>query len=138
MFQLINTIINKNDYFEYITKYAPKKIDNYFKNLTDDDYVNCHLIKLENSNPVYYDELWLLDIGDSYAPVLIQNINTSSCHSFWSCNFDDDFLENELNLDELLEMIGNGWRKGLRKVIENEYLNKKKEDCIDDIYNSIL
>ena len=138
MFYPISITIFKTDYFEYITRSAPKKIDKFFEKMDDEDFVDGYLIKLPNSHPAYYDELWLLDIDDDtgFAPVLIQNINGSSAHALWCCNFeegDDDIWD----LDKLIEMVGNGWKKGLQKVMEKEYKERKEEDSVDDILNSL-
>jgi hypothetical protein len=129
MFYPISINISKADYFEWITKSAPKKIDKFFEKMDDEDCVYGYLIKLPNSRPCFYDELWLLDTNDEtgLAPVLIQNINGSSAHSLWCCNFDGNDEDNEeRTLDKLIEMSGKGWRKGLKNVIEKEYINQKK------------
>jgi len=142
MFYPISINILKTNYFEWITKSAPKKIDKFFEKIDDEDCVEGYLIKLPNSHPSYYDELWLLDINDNtgLAPVLIQNINVSSYHALWCCNFEDDEeTETKWNLDELIDVVGGGWKKGLRKVMEEEYINKKinKKDSVEDIFNSL-
>jgi hypothetical protein len=138
MFNPISITISKENYVEYITRYADKRIDKFFEKMDDDNYVEGYLFKLPNSRDCFYDELWLFDTNDEggFAPVVIQNINTSSCHSMWCCNFDDYCEEDDWDLENLLRMVGNGWKKGLKKVIEEEYINKKKEDSIDDILNS--
>lgn len=141
MFYPISITISKSDYFEYITRSAPKKIDKFFEKIDDEDCVDGYLIKLPNSHPSFYDELWLLNTNDEtgLAPVLIQNINASSAHSLWSCNFDDccdeeDGEENGRDLENLIRMVGNGWKKGLLKIMETEYKEKKEEDSVEEIY----
>jgi hypothetical protein len=133
MFYPISINISKPDYFEYITRFAPKMIDKFFEKIDDEDCVNGYLIKLPNSNPCFYDELWLLDTNDKtgLSSVLIQNISGSSAHSLWCCNFDDccdeEDEENGLDLEHLITMVGNGWKKGLLKIMETEYKEKKEE-----------
>jgi hypothetical protein len=129
MFNPISINISKADYFEWITSSAPKKIDNFFKKLDDEDYVEGYLIKLPNSSPIYYDELWLLDINDDtgLAPVLIQGINGSSYHALWCCNF-DNYCEEGWDLENLIRMVGDGWKKGLQKVMEKEYKKEEKKE----------
>ena len=46
---------------------------------------NYFTIGLPNSHPCFYDQIWLIDAGDQYIPVLIQNINTCSCFAEWYC-----------------------------------------------------
>ena len=128
--------IFKTDYFEYITNNAPKKIDKFFEKIDDADEepVFGYLIKLPNLHPAYYDELWLLDINDEtgFAPILIQNINGSSPHAAWSCDFERDDDQEVWDLKKLIEYVGDGWKKGLQKVMEKEY--KKEEEEEEEIY----
>ena len=111
----------------YIRQSAPKKLDDLIDKLDADDCaLKCYTIKLSNSHPCYYDQLWLFPIDDDVIPVLITNINTSSGMAMWSCEiyrnvFDGD-EDGELSLDDVLEFVGKGWRKGLKKVITENYL----------------
>jgi hypothetical protein len=138
MFNPISITISKENYFEYITRSAPKKVDKFFEKMDDEDCVNGYLIKLPSYFPACYDELWLFDLEDQTAPVLIKGINGSSEHALWCCNFEDyceeEGEENSLDLENLIRMVGNGWKNGLQKVMEAEYINKK-EDSVDDIFN---
>jgi hypothetical protein len=143
MFNPISINISKTDYFENISRSAAKRIDKFFEKMDDEDYVNGYLIKLPNSRPCLYDELWLLDTNDKtgLSPVLIQNINGSSCHAIWCCNFDncceEDGEDNSWDLENLIRMVGKGWRKVIEKIMKKEYINKKEEDSVDDIFNTL-
>ena len=119
--------ISKEDYFEYIAEYSPKKVDNFFKKMKDNS-VGCWLITLSNPRGDGYDELWLFDIKNenNLTPVLIQGINGSSKHALWSNSLgDDDDNDEGWDLEKLIRMVGDSWREGLRKVMERDYINKK-------------
>lgn len=131
-------IINKEGYNEYIRKYAPKQLDKFIDTLDDEDIIEAFTIGFPNSShSVYYDVLWIIPTSDDNIPVLIQHINTSSCYSLWSCGIDEEDIE-EIKFDEVIRMVGKGWVKGLRKVITEEYINKKKEDSVEEILNSLI
>ena len=120
--------ITKAEYKQFITQYAPKKIDEFVENSYDDeDNFECFRIALWNSHPCYYDELWLFDGGNGYMPVLIQNINGSSPMAMWSSTLFHS-NEEEINETELYNLVGKGWCKGLKKVIDKEYINRKPVD----------
>jgi len=129
MFYISSVSIDKSGYNEYIRRYAPKKLDKIIDEIDDEEAIYGYTIGLSNSSPAFYDQLWLIDAGDQYIPVLIQNINTSSTMALWSCYIyqdeDDEEEKEELSLDNVIEMVGEGWRKGLRKVIQEEYIDKK-------------
>lgn len=119
-------LINKEEYDEYIRRYSPKKLDKLIDELDEDDCpLECYTIGLSNSHSCYYDQLWLFPIGDDLIPVLITDINTSSGMAMWSCGIyrdEDEGEDNTLSLDDLIEFVGKGWRKGLKKVITENYL----------------
>lgn len=128
MFYISSVVIGKSGYNEYIRRNAPKKLDKIIDATDDEEAIYGYTIGLPNSRPCFYDQLWLIDAGDKYIPVLIQDINTSSCFAAWSCSIyqdEDDDEKEELSLDNVIEMVGEGWRKGLRKVIQEEYIDKK-------------
>ena len=110
---------------------SAKEINKFFEKMDDEDFVNGYLIKLPNSHPCCYDELWLLDVNDEtgLAPILIEDINGSSIHALWCCNFDNCCEEEDAwDLETLVRMVGEGWswwRKGLLKVMEAEERAKR-------------
>ena len=117
------------------------RLVDFLNTLTDgEDFVECWSIGLPNSRVATYDQLWLIDMGtakhNEIGVALIQNINTSSPIAMWSCGFDGDEEEPEEDdydaeewkiikegrtLDQLIDMVGDGWKEGLRKVMEKEY-----------------
>ena len=112
--------------------HAPKCLMEYLNTLTEgDEYVECETIGLKNEYPDEYDELWLVEgKDDEIIPVIIANINTSSPIAMWSCGiayYDERYDEYEedvegITLDQLVEKVGKGWRRGLRTVMEkNKY-----------------
>lgn len=128
MFYISAVSIDKSGYNEYIRSNAPKQLNTIIDALDDEEAIYGYTIGLPNSRQCFYDQLWLIEAGDEYIPVLIQNINTSSCFAMWSCGIyhDDegDEEDREWTLDRIIEFVGEGWRKELRKVIEKEYINK--------------
>ena len=125
---------------------SQKEINKFFKEMDDEDLVNGYLIKLPNSHPCCYDELWLLDVNDEtgLAPILIEDINGSSIHALWCCNFDNCCEEEDAwDLETLVRMVGEGWswwRKGLLKVMEAEERAKRPptEEAEEDEYRSLF
>lgn len=116
--------INKSGYNEYISRNASKRLDDIIDTLDDDDAICGFTVGLPNSHAAFYDQLWLIDAGDHYIPVLIQNINTSSCFAMWSCGIypdEDEEDETEWSFDELINFVGEKWRKNLRKALEADY-----------------
>ncbi len=119
--------IYKSGYNEYISDSAPKQLNNIINTFDDEDIIEGYTFGLPNSNPVCYDQLWLIDAGYQYIPVLIQNINTSSYFALWSCGIykdENDTQDQEWSLEELIDFVSEDWRKGLKKVIQEEYINK--------------
>ena len=132
--------IDKSGYNEYIRRYAPKKLDAIIDGLDDEDTIEGYTIGLSNSRNWLYDQLWLIDSPNGYIPVLIQDINTSSGMAGWSCGIyrDEEEEKGEISLDDIIEMVGEGWRKGLRKVLVENYIKDKvKEDCDDNVFRSL-
>ena len=131
MFYISALSIDKSGYNEYIRSNAPKQLNTIIDALDDEEAIYGYTIGLPNSRQCFYDQLWLIEAGDEYIPVLIQNINTSSGMAMWSCGIypDDegDEEDREWTLDYLIDFVGEGWRKNLKKVIEVEYINKKTE-----------
>ena len=124
--------IDKSDYNEYIRRYAPKKLDAIIDGLDDEDMIEGYTLGLSNSRNCFYDQLWLIDSPNGYIPVLIENINTSSGMAVWTCGIYRD-VKGEISLDDIIEMVGEGWRKGLRKVLVENYIKdkvKEEEECI--------
>lgn len=138
MFYKQKAIINVDDYNNYIRRYAPKQLNKWIDELDSNEFLDCWVISLSNSHPCYYDNLWLIETSTSYEiiPVLITNINTSSTYTAWSCNIYDDDGE-DITLEYLIDFVGLGWRKGLRKVITAEYLEDKKQDSVEDLFNNL-
>lgn len=140
MFYPSSVSIDKSGYNEYIRQNAPKKLDKIIDTIDDDEAIYGFTIGLPNSHVCCYDQLWLIDAGDQYIPVLIQGINTSSGMAMWSCGIypdEDEEDQTEWSLDDLINFVGEGWRNGLRKVMEKEYINKKKEDSVEEIFSSL-
>jgi len=122
IFTPTSVIIDKKGYNEYIRYNSPKQLDKIIDALDDEDLIKGYTIGLPNSSPVCYDQLWLIDTQDKYIPVLIQNINTSSYFALWSCGIycDEDEVEDiKMSIDELIDFVGDEWRNGLKKVIQN-------------------
>jgi hypothetical protein len=120
--------IDKKDYNEYIRSNSPKQLNKIIDKRDDEDFIEAYTIGLPNSSPVCYDQLWLIDAGDKYIPVLIQNINTSSYFALWSCGIyhDEDNVEDiKWSIDELIDFVGDEWRNGLKKILL-EYFDKHK------------
>lgn len=135
-----SVMFDKTGYNEYIRRNAPKQLDKIIDELDDEDCIEGYTIGLSNSRPTYFDQLWLIDTPNGYIPVLIQNVNTSSYFAMWVSDIycdEEEEDETEWSLDDVINFVGNGWGKGLKKIIEKEYINKKKEDSIDDIFSSL-
>ena len=133
-----NAYINKESYNEYIKKNAPKKLNKIINKYDDEDIIECYTIGLPNSHPCYYDVLFVFPVEVDTIPVVIQNINTSSCFAMWNSNiYCDEENPEDTNDVELIELVGKGWRKGLKKVLNDEYINKKPPVSIDDIFKSL-
>jgi hypothetical protein len=126
-FVLTTVIIYKSGYNEYIRDNAPKQLNKIIDKIDEEDIIEGYTIGLPNSSPVCYDQLWLINIRDEYIPVLIQNINTSSYFALWSCGIyqdENDPEDMELSFDELIDFVHEDWRKGLKKIIQAEYIDK--------------
>jgi hypothetical protein len=121
MYYPISTCIFKKDYFEWITRYSPSKVDKFFNELDEEDYVNAYLIMLDNTKEWLYDELWLLEVENVYIPVLIKNINGSSPHALWSSSINEDDQSIEWTLNDLINNVGTVWQKCLKQIMETEY-----------------
>ena len=119
--------IDKLGYNEYIRDNAPKQLNKIINTFDDEDIIEGYTFGLPNSNPVCYDQLWLINTEYQYIPVLIQNINTSSYFALWSCGIyqdENDAEDSEWSFEELINFVSEDWRKGLKKVIQKEYINK--------------
>lgn len=133
-------LINKEDYNNYIRRSAPKQLDKLIDEMAEDDCIECYTIGLPNSHQCYYDELWLFPLGDNVIPVLKTNINSSSEMAMWSCGIhsDEDIFEDEnLSLEDVLELVSQGWRKGLKKVLTENYIKKPKEASVDELFSLV-
>ena len=123
--------ISKTDYNEYIRTNSHKSLNKFVDdNVSDDDesFIECYTIGLYNSCGYRYDQCWLIDDNSGYyVPVLIKDINTSSCMAMWSCGiYRDDDEPNEMTLNEVIEnYIKEGYRKSFKKVMI-EYIKKTK------------
>lgn len=135
----IKATITREDYFEWFPEFTSKKIQNFFKSIDDEERVNCLIIKLSGRCENTYTELWLIDINDEtgYAPVFIPNINGSSAHSLWICNFDYDGDEDGddviLDLDDLLELVCNSAKKSFKEIMEMKYINKPEPVSYEEL-----
>jgi hypothetical protein len=129
------TTITKEDFNNYIADNADKKIKEFVKKCDDEDYLECKRVSFEGREKWLYDELWFIDINDKdggYAPVIIQNINTSSAYAMWtSCLYDRDDDEEdeeeeaqsleEVNFDTILNLVSNGYKKSLENLLNTYY-----------------
>lgn len=129
------TTITKEDFNNYIADNADKKIKDFVKKISDEEYLECKRVSFEGRQKWLYDELWFIDINDQngcYAPIIIQNINTSSPYAMWtSCLYDRDdddeevqsLEENsdEVDFDTILNLVSNGYKKSLENLINTYY-----------------
>jgi len=115
MFYNSAVMIDKSGYNEYIRKYAPKQLDKIIDAIDDEEAIYGYTIGLPNSRQCFYDQLWLIEAGNEYIPVLIQDINTSSGMAMWSCGIypDDegDEEDREWTLDRLIDFVGEVGKK---------------------------
>jgi hypothetical protein len=114
--------ISKADYNEYIRTNSHKSLNKFVDdNVSDDDesFIECYTIGLYNSCGYRYDQCWLIDDNSGhYVPVLITDINTSSCMAMWSCGIYRDEEPIEMTLNEVIEdFIKEGFKKSFKKVI---------------------
>ena len=124
--------LSTKDLLQYVVdEDSPKKLIKFSKTLDDDDetFIECYSIGLFNKSPVQYDELWLVDIDDDYAPSLNININTSSGYAGWKCclseyNEEENEDNNKMTLQEICELVNPTYKKWVKKTLL-EY--KKKE-----------
>lgn len=108
-----------SDYLEKrICKSAKKIINQMWKDLDDDKYIDIKTIGFKGRNYWTYTELILLDTNSGYISVLIENINTSSPYSLERTSYDYD--EDDDKTDD--KMIT------LNKITNNllEIYNKEK------------
>ena len=118
--------LEKDDLLSMMYEDCSKKIKNFIKTLNEEDYVECYSIGLFNKCPTEYDDLWLIDINDDgFAPYVRQNINTSSRYSMWKCGICGDEQCDVMTLENICDIVGPIFRKGLKKVLL-EY--KERED----------
>lgn len=122
--------ISKKDYNEYIRKHSHKSLNKFIKDYVsydDDCFIECFTIGLYNSCGYRYDECWLIDDNSGhYVPVLITDINTSSCMAMWSSGIYDDDEPNEMTLNNVVEYyVKEGFKKSFKKVMI-EYIKKTK------------
>ncbi len=129
------TTITKEDFNNYIADNADKKIKDFVKKIGDEDYLECKRVSFEGRQKWLYDELWFIDINDQngcYAPVIIQNINTSSPYAMWTSSLydrDDDEEDDEeeaqsleeVNFDTILNLVSNGYKKSLENLLNTYY-----------------
>ncbi len=129
------TTITKEDFNNYLASHADKKIKEFVKKCDDEDYLECKRVSFEGREKWLYDELWFIDINDQngcYAPIIIQNINTSSGYAMWtSCLYERDDDEEdeeeeaqsleEVNFDTILNLVSNGYKKSLENLLNTYY-----------------
>ena len=128
MYQPNTFCIDKSGYNEYIRSKSPKQLNKIIDELDDEEAIYGYTIGFSNSRQCHYDSLWIIDAGKEYIPVLIQNINTSSYFAMWCCGiYQDEDEENQIewSFEDLIEFVGEGWRKTLRKVIQEDYIDKE-------------
>jgi hypothetical protein len=124
---------NRENYDRFIKEHASKSLTKYiYKALKDNDdgFFDCYTIGFGNGG-VLYDHLWLIYNGNEYVPVLITDINSSSCYSMWSCGNTlceerDEDDEIKWTTDELVNMVDNKYtfgNKTFRQFLKYMYDN---------------
>jgi hypothetical protein len=102
--------MDKTFFNEYIRNNVQKNLQKKCDKILEDfEFIEYYTIGLKSDRVACYNELWFLDINladNKYLPVLIENINTSSCYSLSRCSMDVDYDEdnNYKTLDEILEL----------------------------------
>ena len=139
LFTSKSVAIGKEEYDEYIRRHSPKQLDKIIDALDDEDTIIGFTIMLPTGYNNTYDELWVIDAGEENIPILIKDINTSSCMALWSCGIynDDDDDETHMDLEELIDCVGKGWRRSLKKVFEENYTKEKKKCSVEEIIDSL-
>ena len=126
--------INKSDFNTYLRLDSNNTIINYIDTLEEDeDEYNIYCMKINlNGNYSYtYHELWLIDVNDSYIPLIVEDINTSSPHALWSSSLINDHSDDEITDDEFTD--DDGKDKDFYRIIQ--LVNKKYENFIKNIFS---
>lgn len=125
-------LLDKDDYERYIEHHIPKNLKEQISKLIDEcDMIECYNVSLIQK-PEYnikgifrecgqhnWNEMWFIPIdSNNYYPVLITDINGSSCYSAWKCNFDDNYT-NTFNAKEL---IAEQYKDKLISILEEHSL----------------
>lgn len=132
--------ISKDNFNDFIKSDSDKNIVKLFNKVDNETYIDSYSIQFGDSNRGYiYHELWLFDLNfkddpnyesneNTYYPVFIPNINTSSPYALWTCYFEDnDYTENDDDIkemywsfDKLINKINIKYRNSTQRIL-SEY-----------------
>lgn len=114
------------------TRPVLQKIIDYWTD--EEECLEYKVFGLDNPNDrkkLEYSECWLLDYKDGYLPLIVCGINTSSCYSMCRCSMDreldDDEEPEKLTLDEIGEMMSEGYKGSTKTTIQKI---ERKEEAI--------
>jgi len=116
--------IDANFYKTYLNEYADEKTKKtILKQLKKypDEPVSIYTLHLKNKYrpSLYYDCLFFIETEGENLPIIVNNINTSSAMAMcMSCMCGDDDDDEPLTMEELLNLIPSGYRKSVKKIIE--------------------